>query len=499
MMDRFWRWVAARLASLTKAAETKTKPPLEVSERALDAFAKPGANKTFTFPAIPERVVSKQAKMAIDEAFEDRFAFGREGVFREGYAFLGFAYLAELTQVAEYRRPSETLAREMTREWIKLTSTGEDDKSDKIAEIMAELKRLNASAVFREAIEQDGFFGRSQIYIDLGQASDAELKTPLLDSKAKIGESGIRKLTVVEPIWTYPNQYNSTDPLKDDYFKPTSWWVQGKEIHASRLFVLVSRQVPDILKPAYAFGGLALSQIAKPYVDNWLRTRQSVSDLIHTFSVMVLSTNMQSVLTGGGSDQLLKRTELFNRMRDNRGLMAVDKDSEELTNISVPLGTLDDLQAQSQEHMSAVTGIPLVVLLGITPKGLNASSEGELQAYYSWVKSQQETLLLAPITRLVKIIQIAKWGEVDPEIGVEFEPLWSLNEGELATARKTEAETDTAYITASVLSPLEVRQRLARAPESAYAGIDVEDLPEPPDVGNPNDRSEEEDGTQGAD
>ncbi|MGF6605041.1 hypothetical protein P3T23_009802, partial [Paraburkholderia sp. GAS448] len=47
-----------------------------------------------------------------------------------------------------------------------------------------------------------------------------------------------------------------------------------------------------MLKPAYAFGCLSLSQIAKPYVDNWLRTRQSVSDLLHSFSTMVLKTNL---------------------------------------------------------------------------------------------------------------------------------------------------------------------------------------------------------------
>ncbi len=33
-----------------------------------------------------------------------------------------------------------------------------------------------ASSVFRQAAEQDGFFGRSQIYIDLGTTSDDELR-----------------------------------------------------------------------------------------------------------------------------------------------------------------------------------------------------------------------------------------------------------------------------------------------------------------------------------
>lgn len=56
----------------------------------------------------------------------------------------------------------------------------------------------------------------------------------------------------------------------------------------------MSHDVLDILKPTYNFGGLSLAQMTKPYVDNWLRTRQSVSDQINAFSVVALSTNMVS-------------------------------------------------------------------------------------------------------------------------------------------------------------------------------------------------------------
>ncbi|WP_255724378.1 MULTISPECIES: anti-CBASS protein Acb1 family protein [unclassified Caballeronia] len=115
---------------------------------------------------------------------------------------------------------------------------------------------------------------------------------------------------------------------------------------------------------------MSLSQIAKPYVDNWLRTRQSVSDLLHSFSIMVLKTNLAAVLNAEGAEQMLRRAVLLNQARDNRHLMMIDRDTEDFANLSAPLGSLDRLQAQSQEHMAAVTGIPLIVLLGITPSGL---------------------------------------------------------------------------------------------------------------------------------
>jgi hypothetical protein len=63
--------------------------------------------------------------------------------------------------------------------------------------------------------------------------------------------------------------------------------VAGKDVHKTRLLKFVGREAPHLLKPAYAFGGLSVTQMSRPYVDNWIRTRQSVADIIHAYSVMV--------------------------------------------------------------------------------------------------------------------------------------------------------------------------------------------------------------------
>jgi phage-related protein (TIGR01555 family) len=339
-------------------------------------------------------------------------------------------------------------------------------------------------SAFCKAAEHDGFFGRSQIYLDMGvdtEKSKPELATALVDSPTKVKKGSLKRLTVVEPMWTYPNTYNAFNPLDVTFFKPKSWFVMGTEVHASRLLTFVSREVPDMIKPSYAFGGLSLTQLAKPYVDNWLRTRQSVSDMVHSYSVSGLKTNLSATLNGGGGDEMFARAQMFNQARDNRGVMMIDKDTEEFFNISTPLSGLDKLQAQSQEQMASVTGIPLVVLLGITPSGLNASSEGELQTFYSWVEAQQEALFTDNLSRILNVIQLSLFGEIDPEIGFAFEPLWSLGEDALATVRKTEAETDAILITEGVITPQESRTRLAAQEDSPYAALDLSADINPPE------------------
>jgi phage-related protein (TIGR01555 family) len=404
-------------------------------------------------------------------------------VFAEGLEFLGYPYLAELAQRPEYRVITETIATEMTRKWIKLQAVGEEDKTEKIKAIEDEFTRLGVKDAIRKALEIDGFFGRAHLYLDTGSTDDRdELRLPIGNgqnamSKAKVGVGSLKRLRVIEPVWTYPSSYNATDPLKPDWYKPSSWFVQGKEVHSTRLLTFIGREVPDLLKPAYSFGGLSMSQMAKPYVDNWLRVRQSVSDLISTFSTSGIKTDLAQMLSAGG-EQLFKRLVLFNSNRDNQGLMVLDKDTEEFFNVSTPLGTLDQLQAQAQEHMASVSRIPLVKLLGISPAGLNASSEGEIETFDDTINAGQEALVRPNLTRLLHFVQLSLWGQIDPAITFTFVPLSDLTPKEKAEVQKIEAETDEIRINSSVLDPAEVRKRVANDPDSPYPGIDPDDVPD---------------------
>ncbi len=342
----------------------------------------------FKLPAVPPGVVPDgMPTMAMDNAItqtndwstnQNNTAVAFYGglayasAYQEGLAFPGYAFLAELAQRPEYRRMSETLAMEMTRKWIELQSAGDVDKTAQIKELNDELDRLCARDAFRKCVELDGFFGRSHLYIDTGDTNDRiELKHDIGNGRNKTSEIKIqpgmlKRLKPVEPVWTYPTNYDSIDPLTESWYEPNTWFVMGKEVHKSRLLKFVGREVPDLLKPAYSFGGLSMSQMAMPYVNNWLRTRQSVADIIHAFSVFLLKTDLSESLMQGGQ-QLFDRAEFFNALRDNKGLMLIDKDAEDFMNVSAPLGSLDALQAQVMEHMCLSVGTLIETQRGQVP------------------------------------------------------------------------------------------------------------------------------------
>lgn len=402
--------------------------------------------------------------------------------------FPGYSYLSMLAARAEYRAFASTLSSEITREWIEFTSAEDDgdETADKIKEIEAEFKRLNIRSVVQKAAEHDCYFGRGQIFIDI---KGADRTTPLIIDPRTIKQGSLQRVVPVEAIWTTPNAYNALDPSAPDFYRPSGWFMLGQQVHSTRMLTIITRPLPDILRPAFNFGGISLSQLAEPYVDNWLRTRQSVSDLINNFSITVLATDMSQILQGGtdGTD-LFDRAALFTATRSNRGLMMLDKEREELTQLNAPLSGLDQLQAQSQEHMSTVSKIPLVILTGISPSGLNASSEGEIRVFYDWILSQQEAYWRDPIEIMLKVVQLHLFGEIDQRIGFNFVPLFQLTGKEQAEIRTADGTTDSNYIDRGVLSAEEVRERLAKDPLSGYHGLDTSIVPIPPIAPDENEK-----------
>lgn len=401
----------------------------------------------------------------------------------QGQGFPGFQHLAFLATRPEYRAIASAISTEMTRKGIELTSKQDDggDTGGKLAEIEAEMSRLEIISHLQKAVEHDCLYGRGQLLLKI---QGADLNTPLILSGNTVAKGAFKGVSAIDAVWTTPSAYNALDPSAEDFYRPSGWFMLGQQVHASRLITVTTRPLPDILKPAYNFAGISLSQLAEPYVENWLRTRQSVSDLINKFSITALKTAMDQVLDGDddGGENLINRAKLFAATRSNLGLMLLDQEREDIVQVNTPLGGLHELQAQAQEHMCSVSKVPAIILTGISPSGLNASSEGEIRVFYDWISAQQEAFWRKPLKIIIDLIQLSLYGEIDPDIGFKFKPLYQLSEKEEMEIKEAASRVASAYIDRGVIDPSEERMRLARDKNSGYQGIDADDLPTPDEV-----------------
>ena len=500
LLRRLWQRLQAPRAPLPAtpvAAPTPQTPPRGAQparwrglRRQLERLQANRANKRAKIalgPCAPTPgVVPPKELKAVVKLAEDSMPFGwanGTGMYGNGgfdNYFKGYPYLAQLSQMPEYRNISQTIAEEMTRKGITIKGSDSVPKK-KIAELQEFVSKYKLMDVCRTALEQDGFFGRSHIYVDVATPNGAkaeddplELESELFLSNKKIPKGSSLVFTVVEAMWTYPGLYNSVNPLAEDYYRPTTWYVMGKTVHASRLIPIIAQPVADILKAAYSFGGLSLSQIAEPYIDNWIRTRNSVGDMVHSYSLTGLKTDLSSLLEVETDDpqDLMNRVAMLNETKDNRSTVVIDKDKEEFFQYNTPIAGLDKLQAQAQEHICSVTHIPLVKYTGLSPTGLNASSDGEIRVWYDFILARNERVLREPLKYMLEIIQLVEWGKIDESLTFDFAPLFEPTPKELEELRKSRAESDKVYVDSGVISQQDARSILVNEPGSRYASLD---------------------------
>ena len=406
------------------------------------------------------------------------------GVFPQ---FMGYGALQNLAQNGLIRACVSTVADDMTREWIELRREGEGaaDDGDLLPRLSAKLEQLRAQDVFHEAVELTGYEGGALVFLDTGAKGDA-LAEPLNVSphSAELRPGSALRLVAVDPVNVFPGDYNSLNPLDADYFRPTSWWVLGQKVHASRLLRVVGNEVPVLLRPAYNFLGIPQAQILWDYVLHFQDCRAAAARLLTKFSLTVLKTQMFNGIQFGSAEasQLDSRIRYLVQNMSNDGVLAVDKESEDVIKVETPLGGVTDIVRQALEFLAAVNRTPAVKLLGISPSGFNATGESDIRNYYDHIRSMQEKMLRGPLKTLLDCLQLVTTGDIDPTISVDFRPLGEEDRAALATMQKTRADTVAVYLDRGVISQEEARKALADDPNSGFSDIDVDELPPLPDA-----------------
>jgi phage-related protein (TIGR01555 family) len=452
-------------------------------------------------PVLMREVVPADQKPAVAmDSCQSIYDYASVGIPNFYGTFPGYPVLAAMSQSSDYRAVAETTATEMTREWgrFKIDDPDADSGSDltdaqleafkmqeeekasarqnKINQINDAFEKHNVRGLVRKAIEVELGMGRAQIYIKLDHADDG---LPFVTDPRGVKKGALKGFRLIEPMWSTPSAYNAYDPTEADFYVPNKWFVLGKQVHADRLMTLVMRPVPDILKPAYNFGGISMFQLMKPYVERYQRTADSVAQIVQAFSLTILSTDMSGILANGESDaNLWLRAGIFNRFRENSGLMLLDKESEVIDQINTPLTSLPDLLTKSQEQMAGPSHTPLVKLLGVTPDGIGNSTDGEIRVYYDYIMAQNEAHIGPIIKTFSDLIQLNLFGEIDPAIKWEFNPLYQLNELELAQVQETKGRNAKQLVEAAIVSPQEARVTLSKDEQSPFNSIDVDDVPE---------------------
>ena len=348
--------------------------------------------------------------------------------------FIGYPALATLAQSVEYFNMAQVIGEEVVRNWIDIKSKDDNEENVKLIEEL--LVKYDIKRLIQKAVMQECEFGVTHIYVDVNE-SEEEIQNPLvLDSRA-IPKGTKLSFRTVDPTWVYPAMYNAINPLAADFYKPQQWFVMGQIVHESRFIDVVTRPVPDILKPSYNFGGVSLFQFMMPYVKDWLDVKGNVTAIVKTLRMRALKTDMDARLQEPGLFD--KRIKMFTNYQDNQGIWAIDT-GEELIHTQTSLSDLSNLLSSFQEQLCMPARTTNLKYLGSAPAGLNASGESEIETWHETVSGIQEHYKPA-IHAMMKLIMLAELGEIHDDIYIEFKPLDELTEKDQADINKVKMET----------------------------------------------------------
>ncbi len=320
-------------------------------------------------------------------------------------------------------------------------------------------------------------YGGAFLYIN---TDDTDLSLPLYLNERTASTNKITGLTVIEPWQAAPVQVNSFNPLKENYMEPELWWVLGASstVHKTRLIPVVFYSVPDLIKPLYNYLGLPLSFYMKNYVSNADTVRQSISDLVLRFRTKIIKTTAQKI----ADPQTQARVKYMNATSNNLATLLLAKDEEWIETVT-SLSGMDNLLSQMYELMTASTrGIPVTKLLGLSPRGFNATGEYDENNFYDVIDGYSQTVVVPVMERLAEYILCFKAGILS-EPKYEFNPRKQIRPKEQAEINNLKADYISKLIMSGVIAGRDAIKAISED-NFKFDWIDMADykVPENPEV-----------------
>jgi phage-related protein (TIGR01555 family) len=258
----------------------------------------------------------------------------------------------------------------------------------------------------------------------------------------KFGQPEIYQLTSRSVLPSYSGNYQSATML----------------IHESRLIpfpgIRVSRYQVTTARGGWGESVLnRLFRVLRDFNTAW----SSAGVLVTDFAQSVIKiAGLWEALALDGNQAFANRLAAMEYGRSVVNALTIDA-GDDYSRQQTPLTGLPDLLEKFAVRLAAACDMPLTLLFGTSPAGLNATGESDVRFFYDRVASYQKRKMEPALRRLCQVIFRTIGNKQEPDKwSVKFRPLWQDSAKDKATAMFSQAQADNIWITAGVLSPEEV-------------------------------------------
>jgi phage-related protein (TIGR01555 family) len=381
------------------------------------------------------------------------------------------------------RKIVDKVPREATRRGfaIKVEGIEREEGAAKVRAQQQQFKRLRAMQALRQAWIWGRLYGCGAVLVGADDGQD--ISEPLDEDRLK----SVRWLSVVRKMQlTVATRY--ADPTSAQYGEP-----QMLNLHpiAPNGGVVAARSLTVHESRLILFPGALAARMYTPSLDGWddsmlqrvhdvLRANavswQAVSHLMTDASqgVFKIKGLINQLVAKDGAAALQTRMQMLDMSRSVARAILVDADAEDFERKPTTFAGIPELLDRFMMRVASAAEMPVTVLFGRSPAGLNATGESDVRAWYDTVQDAQTDVLQPRLERLLHLCLRAAdspmRGIVDDAWEVCFPPLWQPTDKERAETNKAKSEAVTAMVREGVMLDAEAAITMAED----YPAIDVE-------------------------
>lgn len=360
---------------------------------------------------------------------------------------------------------------------VALPSDSKGDESS-VGKLAQALERWTVGERAYEADVWGRCFGGGFVLVGVADSKDQTL--PLDETKIRPGQ--LRFLEVFDRRDAVPYEYYD-DATEQKFGQPKLYQLQttgqtslaSARVHESRLIRFGGALTPrteKIRNASWDFSVLqCLFSVIQQSEVNW----QSIGSLMADFAQGVFKIkDLVKIIAKNEAGVFEERMRILDQYRSSDRAILLDADKEDFERKVTPVSGAAELLDRTWQRVAAAAEMPLTVLMGTSPAGLNATGDSDIRLWYDRIQEHRMKVLSPRLVRLARIVAASE-GIGIGEFQIRWPSLWQMTPTEEATHRKTIAETDAQYIDKGVVLPEEVAlSRWGKGTYSTDMRIDLE-------------------------